>query len=86
MPPNIDKKNYRLADMSKSPDKAEPYPDPDENAEIIEDSIDMARIGTIIHLGNRESPTTRQNSALGKVSSVDFENQLGLITSKKIAA
>lgn len=33
-----------------SPDKAEPYPDPDENAEIIEDRIDMAELGTIVHV------------------------------------
>lgn len=50
VPPNINKKNYRLADMSMSPDKAEPYPDPDESAEIIEDSIDMAELGTIVHV------------------------------------
>lgn len=50
MPPNINKKNYRLADMSMPPDEAVPYPDPDETAEIIEDSIDMAELGTIVHV------------------------------------
>ena len=50
MPPNINKKNYRLADMSMLPDEAVPYPDPDEAAEIIEDSIDMAELGTIVHV------------------------------------
>lgn len=50
MPPNINKKNYRLADMSMSPDDAVPYPDPDETAEIIEDSIDMAEFGTVLHV------------------------------------
>ena len=28
--------------MSMSPEEATPYPDPDESADIIEDSIDMA--------------------------------------------
>lgn len=32
------------------PDEAVPYPDPDEAAEIIEDSIDMAELGTIVHV------------------------------------
>lgn len=50
MPPNINKKNYRLADMSMSPDEAEPYPNPDELADIIEDSIDMAEFGTVLHI------------------------------------
>lgn len=36
------KKNHRLVDMSMSPEEATPYPDPDESADIIEDSIDMA--------------------------------------------
>lgn len=47
---NINKKNYRLADMSISPDESVPYPDPDETAEIIEDKIDMAEFGTILHV------------------------------------
>lgn len=50
MPPNINKKNYRLADMSMPPDEAVLYPNPDETAEIIEDSIDMAELGTIVHV------------------------------------
>lgn len=33
-----------------SPEKAEPHPDPDENAEFIEDSIDMTGIGTTLHV------------------------------------
>ncbi|ERS46111.1 hypothetical protein HMPREF1282_02039 [Corynebacterium sp. KPL1856] len=32
---------------------------------------------------NREDPTIRQNSALGIVSPVDFENHIGLITGRK---
>lgn len=36
--------------MSMLPDEAVPYPDPDEAAEIIEDSIDMAELGTIVHV------------------------------------
>lgn len=36
--------------MSLVPDKAVPYPDPDETAEIIEDSIDMAELGTIVYV------------------------------------
>lgn len=50
MPPNRNKKNYRLADMSISPDDAVPYPNPDENSEIFEDRIDMAEFGTILHM------------------------------------
>lgn len=50
MPPNINKKDYRLADLSMSPDEAVPYPDPCEHAKIIEDSIDMAELGTILHI------------------------------------
>ena len=67
MPPNINKKNYRLADISMSPDKAEPYPDPDENAEIIEDRIDMAELGTIV-------PVRKSRGS---------ENHIGLITGRK---
>ncbi|MFD2454841.1 hypothetical protein ACFSSC_01155 [Corynebacterium mendelii] len=48
MPPNISRKNYRLADMSMPPDEAVPYPDPDETAEIIEDKIDTAELGTVV--------------------------------------
>lgn len=36
--------------MSMSPEEATPYPDPDESADIIEDSIDMAEFGTILHV------------------------------------
>ena len=50
MPPNINKKNYRLADMGMSPDDAVPYPDPDEAAEVIVDRIDMAEFGTVLHI------------------------------------
>ncbi|OFP65914.1 hypothetical protein HMPREF2978_06570 [Corynebacterium sp. HMSC074C01] len=56
MPPNINKKNYRLADMSMSPDESEPYPDPDEAAEIIEDSIDLGELGTIVHVREWQGP------------------------------
>ena len=50
MPPNINKKNYRLADLSMKPDEAVPYPDPDEAAEALEDRIDMAEFGTVLHI------------------------------------
>lgn len=42
--------------MSMSPDEVVPYPDPDEAADIIEDSIDMAELGTIVHV--REWPSS----------------------------
>lgn len=65
MPPNINKKNYRLADMSMLPEEAVPYPDPDETAEIIEDSIDMAELGTIVHVREwRDSEDAIVNYAL----------------------
>ena len=65
MPPNINKKNYRLADMSLSPDDAVPYPDPDETAEVIEDRIDMAEFGTVLHVREwRGSDDTVEQFAL----------------------
>ncbi|APT91659.1 hypothetical protein CPHO_00510 [Corynebacterium phocae] len=50
MPPNPNKKNYRLADMSMPPDEAVPYPDPDETADFRTDRIEMAELGTILHV------------------------------------
>lgn len=47
---NSNKKNYRLADMSITPDHEIPYPDPDERAEIIEDRVDMAEFGTVLNI------------------------------------
>ena len=48
--PPSNKKKHRLVDMSMSPEEATPYPDPDESADTIEDSIDMAEFGTILHV------------------------------------
>ena len=50
MPPNINKKNYRLADMSVKPDEAVKYPDPDESTDFIEDRVDTAEFGTIFYI------------------------------------
>ncbi|WJY70975.1 hypothetical protein CAURIM_09380 [Corynebacterium aurimucosum] len=36
--------------MSILPDPVVPYPDPDEQAEIIEDCVDMAEFGTVLHI------------------------------------
>ena len=65
MPPNINKKDYRLADMSMPPDEVVPYPEPDETAEIIEDSIDMAEFGTVLYVREwRDSDDTVKQYAL----------------------
>jgi hypothetical protein len=50
VPPNINKKNYRLADMSMKPDEEVPYPDPNEAADVLKDRIDMAEFGTVLHV------------------------------------
>jgi|GEM_PF-1108762 hypothetical protein len=50
MPPNINKKNYRLADMSTKPDEAVRYPDPDESTGFIEDRVDTAELGTVLYI------------------------------------
>lgn len=45
---NINKKNYRLANMGLKPEEEVPYPDPDESVAPDEDRIDMAEFGTIL--------------------------------------
>lgn len=47
---SYNQKNYRLADMSMKPDDAVPYPDPDEAADHRRDTIDMADLGTELHI------------------------------------
>lgn len=48
VPPNINKKDYRLADMSMQPDGPAAYPDPDESAAHEQDRVDMAEFGTAL--------------------------------------
>lgn len=39
-----------MADMSITPDRVVPYPDPDESTEIIEDRIEQDLLGTVLYV------------------------------------